>query len=205
MTTGLNDPKITKDDAPVDGSGILAQFQDQVTDLVNGLSTWYLSGGTNNFLSNYPLGGYYISSTNFGGSAPLKTGQSVSNEPEPSALTDAKVLASEVELALRNAVVALSNARQFHLRKYYYDSVYTLILWADFGTNVGHLTDTYRIALGSVPTGLTTNTPVDASSLDTYVNTLDTTLSTHRTTTVDFNEYWCHSACHASHASRNRR
>lgn len=196
------DTRITKADT---ATGILAQFQSQVTDFVNAVSTWYTGGGTNNFLTNYPLGGYYISSTSFGGSAPLKAGQTVSSEPDASALTDAKVLASAVELALRNAVVSLSNARQFHLRKYYYDFSYALVLWADFGAQIGHLTDAYRIAIGSVPTGLTTDTPVDASSLDAYVTILDNTLSAHRGSTQDFNEYWCHSACHSSHSSRNRR
>jgi hypothetical protein len=204
MTTGLNDPKITKDDTPVDGSGILAQFQSQVTDFVNAQSKWNLSG-TNNFLGNFPLGGYALYSTNFGGSAPLKAGETISNAPDSTSLPNVKVLASEVETALRNAVVVLSNAREFHLRKYYYNSVWTPVLWADFGVQLGHLTDTYRLALGSVSTGLATETPVDASDLDGYVTTLDGELTSHRTNTLDFNEYWCHSACHSSHSSRNRR
>jgi hypothetical protein len=207
MTT--SNTLITKEDTP---PGILAQFQTQVTDVVNGLSKWNI-GGTNEFLYNAPVLSFAIDSTNFGGSAPLKAGSTVSTEPTASALSDVKVSAEDavfgVETVLRNAVVALSNARQHRLRKYYYNAVYTLILHADYGVQMGHLTDTYRIALGSVPTSpapnVQLNSPVSASTLDAYVTTLDGILTAHRANTVDFNEYWCHSACHSSHSSRNRR
>jgi hypothetical protein len=201
MTTA--DTRITTaDTAP----GILAQFQTDITNLVNGLPTWYI-GGTNNFLNNLPLGGYAISSTNFGLSAPLNAGPTVSTQPDASALTNANVLASQVEMVLRDATIALSNARQMQLIKYYYDAVFTPIQWYDSTVVTGILTDAYRIAVGFPAAGApASDAPIDASSLDAYVTTLNTALMNHRTLTYNFNEYWCHAACHGScHGSRNRR
>lgn len=195
-TAGTN---ITKaDTAP----GILAQFQSQITDFVNAQSKW-ASDGTNPFYYNYPLGGYYVASDSWGGYVPLKAGQTVSTAPDAGSLPSADIVASQVDLALRNAAVALSNARQMHLQKYYYDPAFALILWADFGVVLGHLTDNFQMATPG--SGLSAGTDVVASTVDTFVNTLDATLTAHRNSTVTFQEYWCHAACHSSHSSRNRR
>lgn len=198
MTTA--NTTITKaDTAP----GILAQFQTNVTDVVNAASKWS-TDSTDPFLGNYPLGGYYVSGTNFGGADPLAAGQTISSVPDAGSLPDARVVALEVENALRNACVTLSRARQINLQKYYYDAVFNLILWADFGVVLANLAAA-QAGIGSFSTGLTTNTAVNAGSLDSYVTTLDGQLAAVRTSTAVYQEYWCHAACHASHSSRNRR
>lgn len=203
MTTA--NTNITKSD--VAAGGVLAQFQANVTDVINNASKWNTTG-TDYFLSKYPLAGYSLNSTNFGGVDPMKAGTYLTSQPDTTSLTTPNVLASAIEGALRNACVVLSNARKINLTKYYYNTAYTPVLWAAWAGQLAHLSDAYRIALGSVPTSggtVAAGANVSASTLDAYVTTLNNTLANHQNTVVSFVEYWCHSACHSSHSSRNRR
>lgn len=195
---------ITKSDS---SPGVLQQFQTQVTNVINAAEKWS-ADGTDKFLSKVPIPGYSISTTNFGGVDPLKSGQTLTSQPDPGSLTTPTILASAIELALRNASVVLSNARKINLKKYYYNSAYAPVLWADYGVVMAHLSDAYRIAIGSVPGSggtVTSGANISATTLDAYVTTLNNTLQAHQNSTVQFTEYWCHSACHSSHSSRNRR
>ncbi len=194
---------VTKSDA---APGVLQQFQTQVTNFINATSKWS-ADGTDYFLSKAPITGYSINTTNFGGVDPLKSGQVLTSQPDPVTLSSADVIASAIETTLRVAAVTLSNARKINLTKYYYNTTYVPVLWHDYGVVMAHLSDAYRIALGSVPTSAAVETGqnISAVALDTYVTTLDNTLQAHQNTVVAFTEYWCHSACHSSHSSRNRR
>lgn len=203
MTTA--NTNITKSD--VTAGGILVQFQTNVGNVINNASKWNTTG-TDYFLSKYPLAGYSLNTTNFGGVDPMKAGSFLSSQPDPTSLTTPTILASAIEGALRNACVALSNARKINLTKYYYDTAYSPVQWASWAGQLAHLSDVYRIALGAVPTSggtVAAGANVSASALDAYVTTLNNTLTNHQNTVVNFEEFWCHSACHSSHSSRNRR
>lgn len=183
------------------GTGVLEHFQTNVTNVINGYGKW-ATDGYNPFYSNYPLGGYYLYSDSWGGYTPLKAGQAVTSAPDTGSLPSAAIVLSELTMALRNASVALSNARQLHLTKYYYDQYYNAVLWADFGVALAHMTDNFRMG---DPGGGIAGGDVTAAGVNAFSTTLWNVLSAHRASTVGFVEYWCHSACHSNHSSRNRR
>lgn len=196
MTTA--NTNITKSDS---APGALAQFQTNIANGINAAGKW-ATDAYNPFYGNYPLPGYWLYSDSWGGYTPLKAGQEVSSQPNPWDLPSANIVLGELDWALRSASVALSNARQLHLVKYYYDQYYNAVLWADWGVVLGHMTDNFRMG---DPGGSIGGGDVTAAGIDNFVTWLGAVLGGHQANTVNFVEYWCHSACHSNHSSRNRR
>lgn len=99
-------------------------FKQLITDEVNALlkteagSTGGTALGQNPFLVNAPVPGS-ISSTNYGGVAPILAGQTVTTSPLPADLLTANVVAAGVVTLFQNTAQVLSRARRYTMQKQY--------------------------------------------------------------------------------------
>jgi hypothetical protein len=190
-------------------SNILGEMQTAVRDPINALSKWTIL--SNSFGSNVPYPGYSMTSNNYGGVVPLQgDGTSVvTTSPQPTEIPGSTITASLLESVFFNAAVLLSSARQLTLIKTYQVNS-SVGQFYNSGVVVGNMASAYHLTLSAFTTPLSgtlnSNTDVENSEIDSLVSSINGILTTHRTSTVNFTEHWCHSSCHSScHGSRCRR
>ena len=114
-------------------------------------------------------------------------------------ISDTNITASTISLNFRTYANLLSRIRIVKLQKWYQNGGDVRSSLQSEETQVTNLNSDY----GYDPNLMTTNAPesntvVTASSLDTFVSTLHTTISDHRNNTLTIEEFYCHSNCHGS-------
>lgn len=142
-------------------------------------------------------------------SSNLLAGNTVTTSPTAAEIALGNLDLSNLATLLQNAAIVCSRARSVRLRKYY-NATYiagsptppasTLVYDV---TNVAHLSSAWQ--LGSTGVANPAAGDVDASAFNSFISQLETAVTTHRNTVVNFTEQWCHSSCHTNHSSRNRR
>lgn len=163
-----------------------------------GEGPWTAPSGTSGdpFYPNNALSGTYVS----GSADPL--GSRNASAIGTGALTDL-ISASNVYSSFVTAANSATNIRKVHLIKYYNDNGSYVNQW-DY-TQVGSMSAGY---LTTVTTSSNPNSGdlVTASGLDSFVNSIYSSINVTANTVVGFSEYYCHSSCHSScHNSRGRR
>jgi len=210
---------ITKDNITGSGGVDLNSFKQQITDVVNALTktTSVSANGTalgqKPFGSGAPISGS-LSSTNYGGtpplSAPLVAPGTVTNSPQASDIAGANIAAATLITLFQNTAVLLSRVRRYSMVKTYLSPAPVIQLSLTEPGRYGYLTTTYQANPATTTPAITTSLAaltgdISAATLNTVIDNVDTAITNHRNTTVAFTETWCHSSCHSSHSSRNRR
>lgn len=164
-----------------------------------GEGAWVAPSGTTGdpFYPNNTIGSY-VSSSPAGDPLGARTASSLAS----STLTDT-ITGSNVYNSFLNTATAASNIRSVRLIKWY-NSYGTYVNSWDY-TRVGSMTSGYQTTVATSSNPAQGNL-VSAAGLDSFVNSIVTSMNNIKNTTVTFNEYYCHSSCHGScHNSRGRR
>lgn len=162
-----------------------------------GEGAWVAPAGTTGdpFYPNNTIGTYVSGPSNPLGSRTAATLAS-------SSLNDT-ITGSDVYNSFLNTATAASRIRSVNLIKWYNNYGTYVNSW-DY-TRVGSMTSGYQTTV-STSSNPAQGDLVTASGLDSFVNSMVTSMNNIKNTTVTFNEYYCHSSCHGScHNSRGRR
>lgn len=163
-----------------------------------GEGSWSAPSGTTGdpFYPNNPISGSFVS----GDADPLgaRTAASLAS----SALVDT-ITASNIYSSFVNTANAATNIRTVRLIKWYNNAGTYENTW-DY-TRVGSMTSGY-LSTVSTSSNPAAGATVTAAGLDSFVNSIVSSMNSIRDTALTFNEYYCHSSCHSScHNSRGRR
>lgn len=113
------------------------------------------------------------------------------------AITDVNVTASTIITQFRAYAVSLSRIRSSRLRRFY-NTNGNLAAFYDT-TAIASLATGYSVTMNDITSATVIKDEIiDASNLDAFVSALSTKINTNRTTTLDFQERYCHSSCHGS-------
>jgi hypothetical protein len=184
-------------------AGIVDDFYNAITLPVNSAAKWHSGSNPGGVIQSGIVAGSTV--TNYTPSSlqsNLLSGTTVSTSPTAGELAVGDASLGAVNTLLRNTAQVLSRSRNVRLMKYYGTS-YGVATLAYDATNLAHMSSSWQIAIGSVPS--LGGGEVTASAFNTFITNLTNTVTAHRNTTLTFTELWCHSNCHSNHSSRSRR
>lgn len=118
-------------------------------------------------------------------------------------ISDSNITAASLVTIFQNYATLLSRIRRARLIRYYGINSNSRGRIDYDQTNIASLSSTYEdtsipIAIRSSLSNIASGRNVSAQSLDEFINVLSTTVNTWRTTTQQFEEFYCHSSCHSS-------
>jgi hypothetical protein len=114
-------------------------------------------------------------------------------------ISDANVTASTIVANFRGYANLLSRIRSVQLKKWYQIQGNVRAQLNSDETNITNLKADYAADMSTTGSSVpSSETNVDASDLDDFVNSLSTAINNHRTNTVLIEEFYCHSNCHGS-------
>jgi len=114
-------------------------------------------------------------------------------------ISDANVTASTIVANFRGYANLLSRIRSVRLQKWYQIQGDVRAQLNSDETNITNLKADYAADMSATGSSIpSSETNVDASDLDDFVNSLSTAINNHRTNTVLIEEFYCHSNCHGS-------
>lgn len=114
-------------------------------------------------------------------------------------ISDANITASTLVANFRGYATLLSRIRIVNLKKWYQNGgdVRSALQYDE--TEITNLNADYAADMSAVGSSIPlSESNVDASDLDDFVNSLSTAINNHRTDTVLIEEFYCHSNCHGS-------
>lgn len=189
---------ITKDNMISDFNSLVITARNNSIVWANGEGAWSAPSGTTGdpFYPNNSIG-TYVSSDPSGN--PL--GQRNAQYLQTVTLSN-DINATNIYNSFIAAAQSASNIRTINLIKWYNNYGTYQDSW-DY-SRVSSLASGYTtISSSSNPTQ---GALVTASGLDSFVNSIVTSLNAVKNTVLTYNEYYCHSSCHSScHNSRGRR
>lgn len=158
---------------------------------VNGSVVWYNgshpfnTGASNDYGSNLPAQG-------------SQSGEATGNLGQAALVNDSLITASTIVNQYRAFSVLLSRIRRCRLVRHYNDNGSDVIQFDETQVTSTGRDDFSRGNFNDVGTSIASQSVVTASTIDSFVVDLENTLTSHRNSTLTFNEYYCHSSCHSN-------
>lgn len=118
-------------------------------------------------------------------------------------ISDANITASTIVNQFREYATALSRIRNARLIKYYSSSFPAniragLSVTSD-STQIASLDAKFATAMAGVGVAdVASNQLISGANINQFVNNLSASINTARTSTLTFEEFYCHSSCHSS-------